>query len=174
LQDLIDGKLDFVIAQPDTLAKACVAGAKVKAIAATYRIHPLVFCSLPESQIKRPQDFVGKTVGVAYSEEIILRAMLKKMGIDANQVNITGREYNFKGLLSGKLDVQGAWITDEVQTAKREGIAFRSISPVDYKVVFYADVIAASERMIHDNPELVDRFLRATLEGWTKAIEDPE
>lgn len=174
MQDLIDGKLDFVIAQPDTLAKARVAGAKVKAIAATYRIHPLVFCSLPESQIKRPQDFVGKTVGVAYSEEIILRAMLKKMGIDANQVNIVGREYNFKGLTSGRLDVQGAWITDEVQTAKRKGIAFTAISPVDYRVVFYADVIGTTENMIQKNPGLVERFLRATLEGWQKAIEDPE
>ena len=174
LQDLIDGKLDFVIAQPDTLAKARTTGAQIKAIAATYRIHPLVFCSLPESNIKKPQDFIGKTVGVAYSEEIILRAMLKQMDIDADLVNITERGYNFDDLLSGKLDAQGAWITDEVQTAQRQGIAFQWISPVDYKVTFYADVITTTEDRIQNNPELVERFLRATLEGWQKAIEDPE
>jgi len=174
LQDLIQGNLDFVIAQPDILAKARASGAKLKAIAATYRIHPLVFCSLPESGIRRPQDFVGKTVGVAYSEEIILRTMLKKLGINVAEVNIVMRDYDFNGLLSGKLDAQGAWVTDEVQTAKRNGLQFKTILPADYGITFYADVIVTTEDMIENKPQLVERFLKATLEGWARAIEDPE
>ena len=174
LQDLIQGNLDFVIAQPDILAKARASGVKVKAIAATYRIHPLVFCSLPESGIRRPQDFVGKTVGVAYSEEIILKTMLMKLGINAAEVNIVTRDYDFNGLLSGKLDAQGAWVTDEVQTAKRNGLQFKTILPADYGITFYADVIVTTEDMIENKPQLVERFLKATLEGWARAIEDPE
>ncbi len=174
LDDLLQGNLDFVIAQPDRLIKARSSGAKVKAIAATYRIHPLVFCSLPEKGITKPQDFSGKTVGVAYSEEIILKAMLRKLDINLDEVNIVTRDYNFNGLLSGKLDAQGAWVTDEVQTARRQGVRFKMIQPTDYGITFYADIIVTTEDMIRNNPQLVERFLKATLEGWARAIEDPE
>ena len=174
LDELLQGNLDFVIAQPDTLIKARVAGAKVKAIAATYRIHPIVFCSLSETGITKPRDLIGGTVGVAYSEEIILKTMLRKLDIDLDEVNIVPRDYDFNGLLSGKLDSQAAWVTDEVQTARRNGIQFKMIQPADYGITFYADIIVTTEDMIKNNPQLVERFLRATLEGWAKAIEDPE
>ncbi len=174
LESLIAGELDFVIAQPDRLIQARANGAEVEAIAATYRLHPLVFCSLADSGISKPQDFAGRTVGVAYSEEIMLKAMLTKLGVDVGAVDIVPRDYNFDGLTSGRLDVQGAWLTDEVQTAKRGGIEFRYISPYDYGIIFYADVITTTEDMIKDHPELVEGLLRATLEGWVQGIGNPE
>ena len=171
---LRQGKIDFVIAQPDTLIKARISGAKVKAIAAIYRIHPLVFCSLSKKKIIKPRDFAGKTIGVAYSEEIMLKAMLKRLKINLEEINIVKRNYDFTELVSGKLDVQGAWITDEVQTAKRNGLQIKMVLPSNYAVIFYADVIVTKEKMTHNNPQLVERFLKATLKGWSKAIENPK
>jgi ABC-type nitrate/sulfonate/bicarbonate transport system substrate-binding protein len=42
----------------------------------------------------------------------------------------------------------------------------------DYGIRFYADTIVASEKLIRQKPELVKRFLRATLKGWRYAIEN--
>ena len=36
----------------------------------------------------------------------------------------------------------------------------------------YADTIITTERMVEENPDLVERFLRATLNGWRYAIEN--
>jgi NitT/TauT family transport system substrate-binding protein len=44
----------------------------------------------------------------------------------------------------------------------------------DYGIHFYADTIVATEQLVQENPELVQRFLRATLEGWRYAIENQE
>lgn len=38
----------------------------------------------------------------------------------------------------------------------------------------YDDVLFATEDTINNNPELVERFLRATIEGWQYAIEHEE
>jgi NitT/TauT family transport system substrate-binding protein len=67
MEEFISGKYDFLVAQPDTLALARLKGHKIKAIAATYRIHPLGFATLASSGITRPEDFRGKTVGGSYS-----------------------------------------------------------------------------------------------------------
>ena len=38
---------------------------------------------------------------------------------------------------------------------------------------FYGDIIFTQDELISQNPDLVLRFLRATLKGWKYAIENP-
>lgn len=174
LDEFLAGKYDFVIAQPDTLIASRLRGHPIKAIAVTYRIHPLVFLSMADRGIRRPQDFRGKTIGVAYSERLILMAMLRKEGIDPGEVTIVKRPYDFESLQQGKIDVQAGWLTDELQTARRSGLQLNAISPYDYGITFYADVLAVRESLIEQEPDLVARFVRATVRGWTEALQDPE
>ncbi len=47
------------------------------------------------------------------------------------------------------------------------------IYPDDYGVHFYADTLFTSDDLISTDPDLVLRFLRATLKGWTFAVENP-
>jgi NitT/TauT family transport system substrate-binding protein len=173
LDEFIAGKYDFVIAQPDTLIAARLKGHRFKAVAVTYRIHPMVLMSLPSSGITRPQDFRGKTIGVAYSEKLILMALLNKMNIPASEVTIVKRPYDFDSLRKGDLHVQAGWATDELQTARRDGLELNVISPYDYGITFYADVLTVRESLIEQDPELVERFVRATLQGWAAALQDP-
>ncbi len=173
LNDLIAGKIDIVIAQPASLIIAREKGEKIKAIATTFRIHPMVLVSLPESGIKKPKDLIGKTIGVAYSEEMILRTLLRKRSVSTDQVNILNpRNYDIKGLINGKYDAQAAWITDEVQTARRDGVKVNIILPSDYGVVFYADLIAVNESLLEKEPQIVEDFLSATLAGWSTSIRN--
>lgn len=174
VKEFVAGKYDFVISQPDSLIKERIAGHRIQAIAATYRIHPIVYISLKSSGIDEPQDLRGKKVGVAYSEEPILKAMLKRMSIDQKEVNIVPREYNLDSLQKGDIDVQGAWLTNEVQTAQEKGLALNTISPYDYGISFYADLFAARESLIQADPELVEKFVRATMAGWELALQSPD
>jgi ABC-type nitrate/sulfonate/bicarbonate transport system substrate-binding protein len=173
MDEFLDGKYDFVIAQPDALIIARQKGHRVVAVAATYRIHPLVYLSLENSGIEKPQDFRGKTIGVAYSERLPLVAMLRKLDIDPGETKIVQRTYGYDSLQKGELDVEAAWRTNELIQARRTGLAPNVIAPYDYGITFYADVLTVRESLIEQEPALVASFVRATMSGWTHALQNP-
>jgi NitT/TauT family transport system substrate-binding protein len=173
LDEFIDGKYDFVIAQPDALIIARQKGHRIKAVAATYRIQPLVYLALASSNIQRPHDFRGKTIGVAYSERLPLVAMLRKLQLDPSETRIVQRTYGYEGLQKGDYDVEAGWLIDELIRARRSGLEVNVIAPYDYGITFYADVLAVRESLIEQEPELVEKFVRATMHGWARALEDP-
>jgi NitT/TauT family transport system substrate-binding protein len=173
LDEFIDGKYDFVIAQPDALIIARQKGQRIKAVAATYRVHPLVYLTLQSSGINTPQDFRGKTIGVAYSERLPLVAMLRKLEIDPGETKIVQRTYGYDGLQKGEYDVEAGWRTNELIHARRAGLALNVIAPYDYGITFYADVLAVRESLIEQEPELVAKLVRATMHGWAQALQHP-
>jgi NitT/TauT family transport system substrate-binding protein len=173
LDEFLAGKYDFVIAQPDALIIARQKGHRVKAVAATYRIHPLVYVALQSSGIEKPQDFRGKTVGVAYGHRLPLVAMLRHLGIDPGEVHMVQSGYGLDGLASGKFDVQGAWLINELIGARKANLKLNVIAPYDYGITFYADVLVARESLIEQEPELVAKLVRATMRGWSEALQDP-
>jgi NitT/TauT family transport system substrate-binding protein len=175
MHEFLAGKYDFVIAQPDTLAVARLQGHRLKAVAVVFRIHPLVFVSLASSGIVSPQDFRGKTIGIGYSSKMPLQAVLKRMAIDPGEVSVVV-DYSdqFARLKKGELDVMAMWRINELQTALRQGMQLNVISPYDYGLTLYADLLVVRESLIEQDPDLVQRIVRATMRGWGEALQDPE
>ncbi|ACY13912.1 ABC transporter substrate-binding protein [Haliangium ochraceum] len=174
LDRFLAGEYDFVIAQPDGLIKARAQGHKVSAIAATYRIHPEEFLALADADIKTPEDFRGKKIGVSYSERLILKAMLRRAGMKLDEVEIVARQQGLESILSGDVDVQAGWVTNEGLAAEQRGIEVKRIVPYDHGVTFYADLYAVRDSLIVKEPELVEKFLRATMRGWAMALQDAD
>lgn len=172
-QELVNGKYDFIYLQTDSLFEARDEGLAVKAVFADYRIIPTVYFSKKDSDILKPEDLKGKTVGVAYSERYPLEAMLKNAAIPLDDVNIVEREYNYDKLASGEFDVEAGWVTDGDTVQEVVG-DYNQLSPYKYGVNWYADLLTTTENNIDQNPELVERFLRATVKGWQYAIENQD
>ena len=59
-------------------------------------------------------------------------------------------------------------------TTQRGGYKLNYIYPDDYGVHFYGNIIFATDNLIATNPELLTRFLRATLKGWAYVIKNTE
>jgi NitT/TauT family transport system substrate-binding protein len=169
--ELVNGKYDFAILQTDTLLEARENGLPVKGIFADYQIIPTVYYSKKDRNIVKPEDLIGKTVAVAYSEKYPLMAMLSNKKIDANKVNIINREYTYDKLASGEYDVEAGWVTDGDAVRAVAG-DYNSMSPHDYGVNWYADIISATDEMIEDKPEIVQAFVSATVKGWQKAFDN--
>jgi len=74
---------------------------------------------------------------------------------------------------AGQVDIWAGFINDEVLKARERGYQVNLILPGYYGVHLYGMVLFATEARIRKNPGLVLRFLRATLEGWRWAIENP-
>jgi NitT/TauT family transport system substrate-binding protein len=171
-KSVLDGTAQFGDIGADTLITARADGKPLRAIAVIYRRSPLVFMALANSGITRPQDFVGKTIQ-ADTGAITLHAMLAKVGISSDQYHEVNIGTDLEPFYSGQVQVWNAFINNEVLTAQSEGYKVNLIYPDDYGIHFYSDTLYATDNYIAANPDLVLRFLRATLKGWTYAIENP-
>jgi NitT/TauT family transport system substrate-binding protein len=171
-KSVLDGTAQFGIIGADGLIAARADGKPLRAIAVIFRRSPLVFMALADSGITRPQDFVGKTIQ-ADTGVITLHAMLANVGISVDQYREVNIGADLKPFYSGEVQVWNAFLTNEVLTAQSEGYKVNIIYPDDYGIHFYSDTLYATDDYITANSDLVIRFLRATLKGWTYAIENP-
>jgi NitT/TauT family transport system substrate-binding protein len=173
LANVLDGTAQFGTANADQLIVARSEGKPLRALAVEYRRSPTVFISLVDSGITRPEDFVGKTIRVPMTIIPTLHAMTSRVGVTPDQYTEVNLPSDMALFTSGEVPIWGAYITSLVITIQQAGYSINIIYPDDYGVHFYADTIFASEDFINSNPELVLRFLRATLKGWVFASENP-
>ena len=175
IQVVAGGSEQFGVTGMAQLIEAREKGVPVVALATIYRKNPLIWFGINEN-IKTPQDLIGKKVGltVGSNSDLLFRAMLKKTGVDINQINIVAVKYDLAILLTGQVDVYEGYLTDQPISAERAGYKTYIINPSDYGINFYGDTLFTTEEMIENNPNLVRRFVNATLRGWEYAYDHPD
>jgi len=173
IADLIAGETTFAIVGGDQLLTARSQGEPVVGIAVVFQRNPYVYVSLKGSGIERPQDLVGKKVMVPADAEVQHEALLQKLGIDSAAIEHIPFELDVTPLATGQIDAHMVYRTGSGLAFDETGYELNFIWVADYGIRLYADTIIASEQLIRQNPELVERFLRATLKGWRYAIENP-
>jgi NitT/TauT family transport system substrate-binding protein len=169
------GKNTFGVGAADEVIVARANGAPVRAIAVIYRISPQVYMSIGNIKVSKPQDLIGKRVGIGQGSGFwTFNAMISKAGIDPSLIKVQDPK-TFDTLECAKtFDVCNAYSTDAIVKANMQGIPNTAIWPGDFGVPFYADVIFTTDDFIAKNPDVVERFLRATIRGWQTAVENPE
>jgi len=174
IQQVVDGTADFGIDAPEQILKAVSQGIPIKAIAVIYRLNPMVFISMANSGIETPQDMLGHSIAILGSNaEPQLLTMMENLGLDATQVEMLPYQYDVASFYSGEADMTIGYTTGTLLRIRQAGHEVNLIWPSDYGVHLYADTLFTTEQMINEHPDLVTRFLRATLRGWRDAIEDP-
>jgi NitT/TauT family transport system substrate-binding protein len=170
-----EGKNTFGVGAADEVIVARANGIPVRAIAVIFRISPQIYMSIGDVKVTTPEDLIGKRVGIGQgSGRWTFDAMIKKAGIDPSLITVEDPktfETLDECLEKLKFDVCNAYSTDAIVRANMRGIESSAIWPGDYGVPFYADVIFTTDDFIAQNPDVVERFLRATIRGWQSAVE---
>ncbi|HXW01734.1 MAG TPA: ABC transporter substrate-binding protein, partial [Anaerolineae bacterium] len=177
IDQVVAGKADFGVTSADNLLSARAEGTPVVAIATIYQRSPVALISLAENNITRPEDLVGKKVLVHFdgTTGLVYKALLAAQGIDPAKVEGVPRtDFSNKQLLEGEVDVMDAFITNQPVQLAQEGHQTNAILASDYGIDVYANVIFTSEATIANKPELIERFLRATVQGVESALQDPK
>jgi NitT/TauT family transport system substrate-binding protein len=175
--NVVSGKADFGIMTPEYVMLNRSMGESLTALAAIYRRSAVVFAARADSGIINPNDFIGKTVasvsrGGSIEFELLFRALMKKLKINISKIKMSPYDPTYENFYSGETDVTAAYYTAGIIKIRKKGIKLNLIWPEDYGINFYSDTIVSSDRLIAENPDLVRRFLRATLKGWQDAIGD--
>lgn len=170
---LLDGSAQIGVIGASTLILDRANARPVRAVATILRRDPIAFFSLAESGIVRLRDFKGKKVQVSARVRPRLLAMLAHAGIDKNEITLVSTG-SYTDLYTGAIDVASGLVTSSALAARNAGYQLNIIYPDDYGVHFYSIVILATDDFIAQNPDLVLRMLRASFQGWSFAVENPQ
>lgn len=173
LSSVLDGSAQFGIANADSLIAQRADGKPLRAIAVIYRRSPTVLIVLANSGITRPLDLVGKKIQVGPAGVTFLTTWLARAGVPPGQYATVDSTPDLGPLYVGDVQARVVFLTNEAITAQIEGYRLNIIYPDDYGMHFYADMLFTTDDLIANKPDLAGRFLRASLKGWTYAVENP-
>ncbi len=174
LAPVVDGPAQFGVAQPPDLILARAAGKALRSVAVIYRRSPVAFMALASSGISRPQDLAGKKIRSTKALDLTLQAMMARVGLGPDQYETVYLPSDVSIFATGEVPVWGGFVNIFAIDLQRAGYRVTYIYPDDYGIHFYGDVLITTDELIATQPDLVLRFTRATLKGWTYAVENPD
>jgi NitT/TauT family transport system substrate-binding protein len=182
LEAVDTGDQDFYLGALDDVPYGVVGGMNVRAVAAVSHGNPIGVIVTSNSPIETWQDLAGKTVGSPLGITLEPRSLpdvLESQGVDAGTVKIVEVDPAAASalLIAGQFDALIGWNNDSfVRVAYPEDPDARifEYSELEGWDFFAGFGFVASQRLIDENPELVQRFLRAAMRGYADAVADPQ
>lgn len=173
IQQVIHGEAQFGVADSSLILHR-MRGEKVKILASIFQHSPLIFIARKDSNIMSPYEMLNKNVMLERGiDDSSLIALLYKTDM-MNHVTLIPQTFDIQNLINKKVDVMSAYITDQPFRLKEKGVETTIINPLNYGIDFYGDNLFTTEEMIKKHPQIVQKFLRATLKGWEYAMKNPQ
>ena len=168
-QQVSSGMAQFGMASSDMILEAVSDGQPLVAVAATMQQDPQGIMVRKDSPIRSFSDLNGHTVaiktGSTWFQYIEKRFQL-------NNVHEVPAMMNVANFVADPQYIQQAFATSEPFFARQAGIETRVLLTSDagyspYRVMF------TTRAEIQQHPEIVEKFVRASLKGWRDYLNDP-
>lgn len=170
------GELQFAVASGDQVILARSQGLPVVYVMTYYKRFPIAVISL-ELPLKEPQDLLGHKVGAPglYGANYIgWRALLYAAGIPEGAIPLHSIGYTqVASLTEGKVEAAVVYANNEPVQLRQEGYEPHTLYVADY-IDLVSNGLITNEETIVQNPDLVERLVRASLRGLRDTIERPE
>jgi len=129
------------------------------------------FAALATSGMRTPKDWEGHTVGYKGTPPPDLFALLNAVGADPTKVQLVNVGFDPRVLTGGQVDVYPLFKSNEPYLIRKWGYELILWDAADYGVPTLGLTYVTSEAILRENPELLERFLRAALKGIAYAAE---
>ncbi|WP_458407112.1 ABC transporter substrate-binding protein [Anaerotignum sp.] len=138
-----------------------------------------VVISLKENGIDSAEDLAGKKIGYAGTalSEAQIECMLEKAGVSADECELIDVGFDLlTATTTGQVDATiGNMVNHEVPQLEEQGIEINYFFPTDFGVPeYYELVFLAGQDAVENNPEKLQKFLRAAQKGFDFMQENPE
>jgi NitT/TauT family transport system substrate-binding protein len=172
LKLVLTGDADVGLASYDQILLAREKGLPLVAIAEDTTKSGVGFLSLAASGIKRPEDFIGRKVGVMPGTDkgTVYEALMAKLNIDRSKIQEIPVQFNLSVLFNGTVEVFPAFITNQPIIARDSGFDVNVIDPDKYGITPGGNVFFTSEETLQKKREVLEAFLRAEM----RAIMDSQ
>jgi len=164
---LIAGKLDFFMAANTLMSLDAVANnVPVVTVAAIFQKDPQVFLTHPESKITRLEELKPLTLFVS-KEGISSYYQWLKSEYGFSEKNVRPYTFNPQPFVADRKSAMQGYVTSEPYAVeKTAGFTPGVILLADYGFNTYSTLIETRYDIIDKKPDLVQRFVDASIIGW--------
>src|SRR6476661_8341479 len=164
---LIAGKLEFFMAANTLMSLDAVANnVPVVSVAAIFQKDPQVLLTHPESTVTKLEDLKPLTLFVS-KEGIASYFQWLKSEYGFSEKNVKPYTFNPQPFLANKQSAMQGYVTSEpFAIEKSAGFKPGIILLADYGFNTYSTLIETRRDLIDKRPDLVQRFVDASVKGW--------
>jgi NitT/TauT family transport system substrate-binding protein len=172
-QLLIAGALDFAMISnsfiPINMVKENI---PFIAVASMFQKDPQILMAHKELGLKTLADIKGRPVAISTDAVDTYWKFLKvAFGFTDDQI----RPYSFSvaPFLVDKALIQQGYLTNEPFRAKEAGVTPDVFLLADYGYASYSELLMCSKKMVMEHPDLVKRFVDASIKGYATFMHGP-
>uniref|UniRef100_Q31EB3 diguanylate cyclase n=1 Tax=Hydrogenovibrio crunogenus (strain DSM 25203 / XCL-2) TaxID=317025 RepID=Q31EB3_HYDCU len=166
VDEVVSGRADIGIGYSSMIADYAK-GAPIKLIMSSFQFSPMVLLS--HQPINDLAELDGKTV-MHYGNLQILGLINKAQNLVKNPVVSVDSSGKLDDFIHHKVDLYGAYMTNEPFRLKQRKKAFFIVDPKSFGVQSYGDLVITSESLAARHPDDIQKFKAATVKGWRYAI----
>ncbi|MGE6122711.1 ABC transporter substrate-binding protein [Aeromonas media] len=173
VQEVLSGRADFGVGNTEVLT-GYANGEPLLALASVYQHSPSIFLARRDSGILTVADMRGKRIMMFPGhQDAELLATLYYQGLHERQLIPVPTSVNIDDLITGKIDIFNAYLSNEPFYLEEHGVSVSVINPRNYGIDFYSDILFTTQNEERTNPERVAKFRAASLKGWRYALAHP-
>jgi NitT/TauT family transport system substrate-binding protein len=170
VQLLAAGQADFMMGKDFQVLNGIQSGVPMVTVAAVFQSEPQGMVTHPE--VNSLADLKGKTIYLATSGRTSWYPWLKaKYGFTDDQTR--PYTFNMQPFFVDRNSAQQGYPGSEPFIAEQAGQKVRFFLFADEGYPPYGNTIVTLQKMARDKPDVVQRFVRATLEGWKSYLQNP-
>lgn len=173
-EEVSSERADFSLGGADILVNNDQGGDFV-VLATILQQSPNAFYALSDETLSQPADFLRHPVALLENDfdSLELFALLVAEGLDPAGVERRPYEPGLVPLLRGDFAITPAYRFSLEWRARELGLDLARLAPSDFGVRFYGDTLFTRHSLVERRPDMVERFVRASLRGWAYALEQP-
>ena len=176
-QQVTNGQAEFGVDWVASFLAFRDKGLPIIDVAQVYQSSGLMLISRKTANIMKPEDLKGRNVGVWYGgNEFEFLALMDKLGYDPDKdLNVIKQGFTLDPFLAGQMDAASAMTYNEYEVVLESGVSPNDLNVLRYNdegVGMLEDNLFTSDDLVSNNPDLVQRFVRASMKGWQDAIND--
>jgi ABC-type nitrate/sulfonate/bicarbonate transport system substrate-binding protein len=170
---VVSKKAFIATSYSEVTAASIKEGAPVIIIGTIYQKSPMAVISLSENPITKPEDLLGKKIGVPAVAEATWNAFLEINDLDAADINRVPVQVDPAPLASKDVEGWLGYVMDESSTLRARGVEVDTMLLADYGYDAFSSVYVVRKDTLKSEREKVKAFMRAEIRGWTDALADP-
>ena len=173
------GDIAFASASGDSLMPQRQQGVAVTYVMTFWTKNPIGALAIAGNNnppLKTPADLKGKNVGVSTpnsSTHFGLKALLKSANLSDDDVHLVAiGTTEVEALIQKRIDAAMTFLPNEAAQMKSLGMATETIAVADY-LDYVPPGFVSGDKTIKEQPELVQKFVNASLRGLRDTLADP-